>query len=332
MKLSFLLCVSKEGGVEMKPDIRERQMELTMRRNERNRIKRRLDGTEKKLKEAIALRDRLHRQLTKEQQDVAKLGKFSFINKINQWTGKWDEQMEKEMAEAVEAELKYNEAEKTVLDLEEELKELRKQMDNPEFAYIDEEWEDFLKEKEAWIRMNDSELSSTLQKIADERVTLRSMLREIEEAREAGDKAIRALNAALDKLDSAEGMSAWDTFLGGGMLVSAMKYSQINSSEDLVHRAQRALRHYETELMDVQNVATASFKINQNDLLTFTDLFFDNIFSDWMVHSRITESKRKLHDVLREVRRVQDQLARKRDEAQHELKRLDEQEKQIIIS
>ena len=80
---------------------------------------------------------------------------------------------------------------------------------------------------------NDSVANSTLQKIADERVTLRSMLREIDEARDAGNKASRALDAALDKLGSAEGMSIWDTFLGGGLLVSALKYSEINSSDDL---------------------------------------------------------------------------------------------------
>lgn len=314
----------------MRQDILKRQMDLTMLRTERNRVKRRLDGTEAQLKDARALRDQLQKQLTKEQQDVVQLGKFSFINKIKEWTGKWDEQMEKEMAEVAEVELQYNEAEKTVTDLEAEVGRLREAMKNPEFAYIDEEWADFLKEKETWIRQNDSVAHATLQKIADDRVRVRSMLREIEEARDAGSKAIRALNAALDKLGSAEGMSIWDTFLGGGLVVSALKYSEMNSSDDLVHRAQRALRHFETELMDVQNAATESFKVNNNDIFTFTDVFFDNIFSDWMVHSRITDAKSKLNVVLQDVRRVQDQLARKRDEMEHELGQLDVREKEII--
>lgn len=314
----------------MRQDIHKRQMELTMLRTERNRVKRRLDGTEVQLQDARALRNRLQKQLTKEQQDVVQLGKFSFMNKIKEWTGKWDEQMEREMAEVAEVELQYNEAEKTVTDLEAEVGRLREAMKNPEFAYIDEEWADFLKEKETWIRQNDSVAHATLQKIADDRVRVRSMLREIEEARDAGSKAIRALNAALDKLGSAEGMSIWDTFLGGGLIVSALKYSEMNSSDDLVHRAQRALRHFETELMDVQNAATESFKVNNNDIFTFTDVFFDNIFSDWMVHSRITDAQSKLNVVLQDVRRVQDQLTRKRDEMEHELEQLDVREKEII--
>ncbi|GKV55253.1 hypothetical protein NCCP2222_12000 [Sporosarcina sp. NCCP-2222] len=316
----------------MRNSIQERQMELTMRRNERNRIIRRLDGAEVQLKEAIQLRDRLQRQLSKEQQDVIKLGKFSFANKLKEWSGKWDAQMEKEINEVAEAELKYNEAVKTVTDLEAEVARLREQANHTDFAYVEEDWADFMKEKETWIRQNDTNANRTLQKIADDRVRVRSMIREIDEAHEAGEKALRALDKALDKLGNAEGLSMWDTFLGGGLIVSALKYSEMDGSDDLVHRAQRALRHYETELMDVQNIATESFKVNQNDIFTFTDIFFDNIFSDWMVHSRISDAKSKLNAVLQDVRRVQTQLGRKRDEAAEELRRLDEQERAIIES
>lgn len=315
----------------MKNDLQKKQMELTMRRNERNRLQRRLQSTEEKLKEAMRLRDQYHRKLTKEQQDIAKLGKFSFMNKIKQWTGKWDEQMEQEVKEAMEAELKYNEAEKDVLDLQREVDELKKKLAHPDFEFIDDDWEEFLKEKELWIRHHDSDLSQTLQKIADQRITLQSMKREIDEAIEAGKKAIFALDRALDKLGDAEGMSMWDTFLGGGMIVSAIKYLEINSSEDYIHEAQRALRHYTTELNDIQELATESLTINDKGLLTFTDLFFDNIFSDFLVHTRITDSKRKLNQVLQEVRRIQEQLRRKRTEIEHEIERLNEEEKQIIL-
>ncbi|MBB4824612.1 hypothetical protein HNO89_001836 [Sporosarcina luteola] len=316
----------------MQNTIQERQMELTMRRNERNRVIRRLDGAEAQLKEATQLRDRLQQQLSKEQQDVIKLGKFSFANKWKEWSGKWDAQMEKEINEVAEVELKYNEAVKTVTDLEAEVLRLREQANHSDFTFVEEDWADFIREKETWIRQNDTNANRTLQKIADDRVRVRSMIREIDEAHEAGEKALRALDQALDKLGNAEGLSMWDTFLGGGLIVSALKYSEMDSSDDLVHRAQRALRHYETELMDVQNIATESFKVNQNDIFTFTDIFFDNIFSDWMVHSRISDAKSKLNAVLQDVRRVQAQLGRKRDESSEELRRLDEQERSIIES
>lgn len=125
-------------------------------------------------------------------------------------------------------------------------------------------------------------------------------------------------------------MSIWDTFFGGGLIVSALKYSEIDRSTDHIHRAERALRHFKTELMDVQNIASESFAMNHNDIFTFTDIFFDNIFSDWSVHSRITDAKRNLQTVLTDVRRVLNQLARKRDEMNHALERLEDEEKEII--
>ena len=314
----------------MRKEIHNKQMELSMIRNERDRVKRRLEAAELKRQEASKSRNQLHKKLSKEQQDVVKLGKFSIMNKINEWTGKLDEQMEKEIAEVAEAELRYNEAEKNVLDLEAEVQTLRMEIKNPDFAYIDEDWADFLQEKETWIRRYDSEANALLHKIADERVMTQSIVREVTEAIEAGNKAIRALNRALDSLESAEGMSMWDTFLGGGLIVSALKYSEMDESEDHIHRVSRALRRFETELMDIQNISVESFAINTKDIFTFTDIFFDNIFSDFVVHSRITDTRDKLTDVLSDVRRVLNQLNRKKDEMNIALERLDIEERGVI--
>lgn len=316
----------------MKETMHERQMALTLLKNESNRIMRRLTEAENRLKKATAERDRLECQLTKEQQDVMKLGKFSFLNKLKEITGSWDQQMEKEIAEAATAEVAFNESRKHVDDLTGEVALLKEASLNPDYVHIQDDWVEFLQEKELWIRQNDSISSATLQKITDDRVRVRSMSREVKEAYEAGEKAIRALDRAIDKLNNAEGLSMWDTFLGGGLLVSALKYSEVNSSDDLVHRAKRALRHYETELSDIQEAATESYQVNKNDIFTFTDLFFDNIFSDFTVHSRITEGKSKLNAVLQDVRHTQDQLKRKLEEAEAELDSLEAEEKRILMS
>ncbi|HEX5564415.1 MAG TPA: hypothetical protein VFX34_05615, partial [Sporosarcina sp.] len=61
----------------MKHDILERQRDLATRKNECDRLQRRYTAKLAELKEAERLRDQLQRQLSKEQQDVVKLGKFS---------------------------------------------------------------------------------------------------------------------------------------------------------------------------------------------------------------------------------------------------------------
>mgnify|MGYP002508052570 CR=1 FL=1 len=314
----------------MEKQLYDKQMTLSHVKNEKERLTRKLEFAESKLETAIQKRDLTKRQLSKEQQDVVKLGKFSIFNKINELTGKWDQQMEKELAEVADAEVKYHEAEKDVIDLTAEVKRLQERLANPEYEHIEKEWGLFLEEKETWIRMHDSEANAMLRKIADERISIRSIMREVNEAEEAGTMAVKALNRALDKLGNAEGMSMWDTFLGGGLFVSALKYSEVGKSDDYIHRAERALRNFQTELMDVQDVSMKNLSANKKDVFAFTDLFFDNIFSDLVVHSRITDTKNELENILSEVRRVMRDLERKRDSLQEELVQLDKEEQGII--
>ncbi|PIC64225.1 hypothetical protein CSV79_07820 [Sporosarcina sp. P13] len=89
----------------MPQDIQERQYNLQEKRLKHRRLIKRLEQTSQKLIAMKLERDRLHQALTKEQQDVVKLGKFSFAKKISEWTGTWDEKMKKDIEEAAEAEL-----------------------------------------------------------------------------------------------------------------------------------------------------------------------------------------------------------------------------------
>ncbi|PID03284.1 hypothetical protein CSV67_04600 [Sporosarcina sp. P2] len=71
----------------MRQDIQKQQNILQEKRVNQRRLMKRLEQTNEKLLTTKQKRDQLHSQLTKEQQDVVKLGKFSFANKISEWTG-----------------------------------------------------------------------------------------------------------------------------------------------------------------------------------------------------------------------------------------------------
>ncbi|MCM3088540.1 hypothetical protein M3557_11475 [Bhargavaea ginsengi] len=316
----------------MREEIYDRQTELRMRMTERDRMKKRYEAKETERAEARRNHDRLKSRLTKEQQDVLRLGQFSFANKFRQLTGKMDEIMEKELNEAAEAELKFNEAEKVLMDLEEETSALKAELNRPDYEFLDDDWEAFLQEKELWMRNNDEAAVKKLQQVADERAMLQSLRREIEEAIHAGQDAGRVLQSAMSQLGNAEGMSMWDTFLGGGMIVTAMKYSSINSSDDKIHRAQRALRRFQSELADVEEFDQHRLTVNKGDFLNFTDFFFDNMFTDWMVHSRITEAKGELDRVLVDVERVLRELRDRLTRTNEEIARLAAREREIILS
>lgn len=299
--------------------LQEQQAQLIVKKNERNRLQRKEASLQTQRLELEAVRTKLEVELTKEQKDVIKLDKFSLTNLVSQWKGTINEKRKKEIAEAAEAELKYNEAEKTLRDLEKDIEIVKLEIANGDYSSIDQTWTSLMLEKEQWLFAHTVDERQALENLYENRANFESMQKEIEEATIAGKDALHALEQANKELDSASAMSTWDTFLGGGILVTAMKHSSINSSQDYIHNAQMALRRFETELMDVKNIATEVLQVDRSNFMTFTDYFFDNIFTDWMIHSQINTSKDRLEEAIGQVEKVLEKLNAKSMEVETEL-------------
>ena len=76
------------------------------------------------------------------------------------------------------------------------------------------------------------------------------MKKEVQEAIAAGEKALRSLYAAEEKLKSAGDWGLFDMF-GGGFFSSYMKHSKIRDAEALLERAKEHLLVFQRELKDV---------------------------------------------------------------------------------
>ena len=77
--------------------------------------------------------------------------------------------------------------------------------------------------------------------------------RELREAKLAGQEALDYLNRAADSLQSAGNWGVVD-MLGGGLISTFVKHSKMNDAEELVQQARSALKRFQKELMDVENV------------------------------------------------------------------------------
>lgn len=310
--------------------LQEQQAQLIVKKNEYNRLQRKQESLQTQRMELEAAYKGLEKALIEEQKDVQKLDKFSFSNLVSQWKGTMNEKRKKEIAEAAEVELKFNEAEKTLRDLDKEMELVKMEITNGDYRLIDHQWASLMQEKEQWLYDNTVDDRQALENIYESRANLESMQKEIEEAMLAGKDALQALEQANTELDSASAMSTWDTFLGGGIFVTAMKHSSLNSSQDYIHNAQMALRRFETELMDVENIVTEVIQVDRSNFMTFTDYFFDNIFTDWMIHSQINASKDRLNETLRQVKVVLEKLSAKASEVESELEEVKYKMKSII--
>lgn len=122
---------------------------------------------------------------------------------------------------------------------------------------------------------------------------------------QAGQEALNYLNQAKDCLNSAGNWGIVD-MLGGGMLTTLIKRSKMKDADALVQQARSAMKRFQKELMDVDNIP--EFRIETGDFLTFADYFFDGIVADWLVQSKINDAKRQVDNAIVKVNYIMGQL------------------------
>lgn len=126
--------------------------------------------------------------------------------------------------------------------------------------------------------------------------------KETREAINAGERALCDLKSAKSILNSARNWGVMD-MLGGGMITGFVKRSKVRDSQGYLRNAKRNLDIFAKELSDV-SIYFPSMDIEIDDFLGFADLFWDNIFSDWMMQERINETREKVDETIMKVERI----------------------------
>ncbi|MBO4889191.1 MAG: hypothetical protein J5589_12900 [Firmicutes bacterium] len=129
-------------------------------------------------------------------------------------------------------------------------------------------------------------------------------LREVNEAVVAGETAIRSLQAAKEKLDSARNWGILDILSGnkGGLISGFIKHSRVNAAQNCIDQAKHDLMRFEDELRDVQDMNYLNVEIS--GFLTFADFFFDGLLADLLVQSKIAEARAKVDDAIYRVENI----------------------------
>lgn len=128
------------------------------------------------------------------------------------------------------------------------------------------------------------------------------MKREIQEALTAGENALQSLYAASEQLDSARNWGIVD-LLGGGFFTDLIKHSKMGKAEEYY------LQQFQKELRDV--AADGTIQLQTGDFLSFADFFFDGVVADYLVQSRINETRRKVAEAIRRVEELTAKLRAK---------------------
>lgn len=124
------------------------------------------------------------------------------------------------------------------------------------------------------------------------------MRREIQEAVEAGERALRSLQLAKERLDSARSWGIFD-MLGGGFFSDMMKHSRMNDAASYMEDAKRDLQKFQKELRDVH--VPTELRMEISGFLTFADFFFDGFIADYMVQTRIADAREQVNSAISRV-------------------------------
>jgi chromosome segregation ATPase len=273
---------------------------------------------------------RLLRQYEQESRDVEIIRKESFSAFLFKLIGKYEDKLEKEQREEIDAKLEYDRAAMHLDSLERERDELGAritslQADNKTY--------------QAQLAQRRNELagqysgpeSTKYAELEDERKTIISQITEVNQALGAAYRVRSTAQSALESLKSAEGWATYDAFTRGGIISHVAKYSHIDDAERCFHTLSSQIRNLKSELKDVHGLTTSGLsEISSGQRAV--DFWFDNIFTDLSVRSKVRDNADQVNDLLRSVNSVESSLKSKLRQMESELQKNKQREEELLIS
>lgn len=121
--------------------------------------------------------------------------------------------------------------------------------------------------------------------------------KEIKEVIEIINEAITHLDKALSKISTASDIGLFDFLCDGGCITSMIKQDKMEEANREIRLTNSYVKKLKEELKDVENIDN----IEISNLLSFMDVFFDNVFSDIMVQNKIAKAERDCKKARRQL-------------------------------
>jgi hypothetical protein len=242
----------------------------------------------------------LDQQVQKEYADVENLEKLGLKTMFYKVLGSKETQMEKERQEYLQASLKYDQVKKSLELLEFEYNLLKKKIDA--LPAIEKRLDELSKQQELELMNMQGNAGLELKKIYAQIETQQRMIIDINEAVKAGSTALQSLDNVIAGLQQAHNWGQWD-MSGRNPMSNHLKYTAIDKAKDWAYEANRQLKIFEKELLDVYRRIPEDFQLHLDSFNRFIDVFFDNLITDWII-------QQKIHNALNNSLNTRDKVTR----------------------
>lgn len=288
-------------------------------------LKIRLESLYRQRKELGEREAELRSRRVEEQDDVDRLEGRSLARYFYTLLGSLDEKLDAERAGARAAAVEHDAVLAELEDVNAAVSEAEGEL--ARLSGCEERYDKAVSAKAEYLKKSGSPLADRLRGIEKRAAYNERQTRETDEAIRAGEAACAAAERVVKSLSSASTWSTIDIF-SDSFLADVVKYGRIDDAQRAMEQLRIALRRFGTELADVGG----RLETGMGDFLTFADIFFDNIFTDFAVSSRINRALYEAHEVEERVQRSLSSLHALRVRLETEAAELEKEYEGLVTS
>lgn len=270
--------------------------------------------------------DKMEYQLDKELEDVEKLESLGVKSIFYKVLGSREEQLEKERQEYLALTMKHKELKQSIKITKYELDIISKKIVG--FERLKEDLEGLKKVRYREILQFDEKYKDRLVHINEQKDEINYTLTEMREARSAGIESLKYVQIVSKHLKDAANWGQWDMYKNNRHY-DYMKHTSIDKAMDAAYRAKHFLKIFKNELKDIG--------MNGNDIVLqvdsfskFTDIFLDNLISDWIIQRKINNVAASVNGVHDKVSRICQSIERNESELKANHAKLEAEMDQIL--
>ncbi len=267
----------------------------------------------------------LEKVMQKELDDIKKLEKLGLSSLFHKVLGNKDEQLEIERQEYLTVNLKYKELNNNIDAAEFELKLLENKF--KELPDAKKKLNKLLQVREKEILTLRSPRSTKLLEVIQQEDKEVRWHTEIIEAIHIGEKVVSALDRIISHLLKAQQWGKVDLFSKGGY-PDYMKHSAIDRATNEIYQTKPLLLIFKKELEDIG--MGHHLILNLKSFSMFTDVFFDNLISDWIIQNKIKNALSSINATRDKSTQIINGLEVKKSKSEQEIEKLFKLKNEIL--